>query len=847
VVTTVGGQPGVIGTKNGTNTAALFNLMEGVFVDPWGNLYVADTQNDTIRIGYAGPPVILNPPTNTTVAVGGSASFTVTAAAAAPSAAYQWRFNGVSLTNNAHVSGAQSNVLTLTAVSNSNAGTYQVIVTNAAGSTNVSATLTVSLIAPVLTWTNPAAIRYATALSSTQLDATANVPGSFVYNPAAGTVLNAGTTNLRTVFTPTDTGVYSSATSTVSLVVLPAPLTVTVSNASRLYGQANPLFQGSLVGLQNGDNITATYTTTATSNSPVGTYPIAAGLTDPNGKLANYTVTTNNGLLTVNKATPVITTGPSATAIIYGQSLTNSTLSGGAASVPGAFAFTMPSTVPPVGTALQSVTFTPTDMTNYNTAQTNVNVTVAQASPQLTWTNPAAIYYGTAIGSTQLNATADVPGSFAYAPAAGTVLNAGTNTLGTVFTPTDTADYLSATSTVSLLVLPAPLAVTVSNASRLYGQANPVFQGSLVGLQNGDNITAAYTTTATSNSPVGTYPITAGLNDPNGKLANYTVTTNNGLLTVNKATPVITTGPNATAIIYGQSLTNSTLSDGAASVPGAFAFTTPSTMPPVGTALQSVTFTTADTTNYNTAQTNVNVTVAQASPQLTWTNPAAIYYGTAIGSTQLNATADVPGSFAYAPAAGTVLNAGTNTLGTVFTPTDTADYLSATSTVSLVVLPAPLTVTASNASKVYGQLKTFAGTEFTSSGLEGTDTVTQVSLTSAGAPAAAAVGHYPIVASAALGTGLSNYVINYVDGDLTVFPPTLVTIATPVVLSNGTIQLTFSGGDAGVSYRIQASSNLNLSGWNDLGTNLAGTNGLPVFLDLDATNWSVRFYRTVTP
>ena len=45
---------------------------------------------------------------------------------------------------------------------------------------------------PTITWNTPAAITYGTALSSTQLSATANVPGTFVYTPAAGTVLKAG-------------------------------------------------------------------------------------------------------------------------------------------------------------------------------------------------------------------------------------------------------------------------------------------------------------------------------------------------------------------------------------------------------------------------------------------------------------------------------------------------------------------------------------------------------------------------------------------------------------------------------------------------------------------------------
>ena len=46
---------------------------------------------------------------------------------------------------------------------------------------------------PTITWASPAGITYGTALSAAQLDATASVPGTFTYSPAAGTVLKAGT------------------------------------------------------------------------------------------------------------------------------------------------------------------------------------------------------------------------------------------------------------------------------------------------------------------------------------------------------------------------------------------------------------------------------------------------------------------------------------------------------------------------------------------------------------------------------------------------------------------------------------------------------------------------------
>ena len=175
-----------------------------------------------------------------------------------------------------------------------------------------------------------------------------------------------------------------------------------------------------------------------------------------------------------------------------------------------------------------------------------------------------------------------------------------------------------------------------------------------------------------------------------------------------------------------------------------------------------------------------------ATPAVSWPKPGDIVYGTALGPAQLNASSPVPGSFAYSPAAGAVLNADSNqTLSVTFTPADINSYLPVTNTVSINVLKAPLTITANNTNKVYGQTVTFAGTEFASSGLVNSDTVTSVSLTSAGAGAAATVAGspYPIVPSAATGTGLANYTINYANGTLAITKDgtsgTLVSSANP--------------------------------------------------------------------
>jgi glucuronoarabinoxylan endo-1,4-beta-xylanase len=100
---------------------------------------------------------------------------------------------------------------------------------------------------------------------------------------------------------------------------------------------------------------------------------------------------TGTASVTVNKATPTVTAWPTASAITAGQTLASSTLSGGAASVSGTFAWTAPATVPGAGIASESVTFTPTDATDYNTVTGTVSVTVNSAlAPTVASTVPAS-------------------------------------------------------------------------------------------------------------------------------------------------------------------------------------------------------------------------------------------------------------------------------------------------------------------------------------------------------------------------------------------------------------------------------------------------------------------------
>lgn len=84
----------------------------------------------------------------------------------------------------------------------------------------------------------------------------------------------------------------------------------------------------------------------------------------------------------------------------------------------------------------------------------DLTVNIAKTTPTITWPTPAAISYGTRLSATQLNATANVAGTFVYSPSPGTQLGTGSQTLKVTFTPSDTTDYTTATASVQLTVNP---------------------------------------------------------------------------------------------------------------------------------------------------------------------------------------------------------------------------------------------------------------------------------------------------------------------------------------------------------------------------------------------------------
>ena len=229
-------------------------------------------------------------------------------------------------------------------------------------------------------------------------------------------------------------------------------------------------------------------------------------------------------------------------------------------------------TVLQAGTQVLKVTAPATDF--YAEASMSVTITVGNPQATVFWNTPADIVYGTPLGAAQLNASADVPGTFTYNPPAGTLLDAGAQQLHVTFVPSSPS-VTGATKTVTIIVNKA-------NQTIAWSDPAPIVYGTALGA--------------------------AQLN----------------------------------ATVTG---------------PGALTYT-PAAGTILGAGSHTLTATAAGTANYNAATASATLLVNKATPVVTWSAPAPMVYGPPLSAAQLNATANVPGTFTYSPAAGTILNAG---------------------------------------------------------------------------------------------------------------------------------------------------------------------------------------------
>src|SRR5450830_1209703 len=657
-------------------------------------------------------------------------------------------------------------------------------------------------------------ITYGDSIStSTRTGGSASVPGTFTF--ADGTVKpDAGSYTAVVTFTPSDTGTYNAVTADVNVTVGAKALTITANNASKTYGDTATLAGTAftVVGLVNSDTVTSvTLASTGSVNTAnAGTYAITAIDAVGTG-LSNYIISYVPGTLTVNKATPLTITANNASKT-YGDT---ATLAGTAFTVVGLVnsdtvtSVTLASTgsvnTANAGTyAITAIDAVGTGLSNYIISYVPGTLTVNKATPLTITANNASKTYGdtatlagtafTVVGLVNSDTVTSV--TLASTGSVNTA-NAGTYAITAIdAVGTGLSNYIISYVPGTLTVNKAtPLTITANNASKTYGDtatlAGTAF--TVVGLVNSDTVTSVTlaSTGSVNTANAGTYAITA-IDAVGTGLSNYIISYVPGTLTVNKATPLTITANNAsktygdTATLAGTAFTVVGLvnSDTVTSVTlastgsvntanaGTYAITA---IDAVGTGLS----------NYIISYVPGTLTVNKATPLTITANNASKTYGdtatlagtafTVVGLVNSDTVTSV--TLASTGSVNTA-NAGTYAITAIdAVGTGLSNYIISYVPGTLTVNKAtPLTITANNASKTYGDTATLAGTAFTVVGLVNSDTVTSVTLASTGSVNTANAGTYAITAIDAVGTGLSNYIISYVPGTLTVNKATPLTI-----------------------------------------------------------------------
>jgi len=590
---------------------------------------------------------------------------------------------------------------------------------------------------PNITWNSQTAVPRGTTLSATQLNATATipgttttVPGTFSYSPAAGTVLSsAGPTNLTVTFTPTNTSQYSTATASVTLMVNNGTPTFkqytyvpeTSSTVASITSPAIPVATGDLVAVvcRSGS---ASVTSMAASSSPSNTWT-STPIQTYNPNYGGYQLSIQASIATMGASGSTTFTCTPSTAV-SGQSMIVLDYSGVGSTVnvsTGSNETGSPYTTPSFSPTQQALILV---CASYQGSPANApffTQGIAGNTANLRGVSASSLTANADAGCEDYVSTGPLSGITGamqdgnYAFWAGTAL--AINYSGV---PASPPPGLTATAT-SLAVSPGTTEPYGTNLV-MTGSVSPYTSGSntatgTIGfydsgtLLGSPSIASGQASIGISTLAAGSHSITAVYSGD----ANFAGSTSAAQgVTITPVTPTIAWAEPA-VIAYGTALSATQLNAWAfapsasgdlMAVEGTFTYTpAANTILGVGTNTLSVTFAPLDTKDFTAATQSVSLVVNQATPTITWPWPANISPGTALSATQLNATASVPGTFVYTPAAGTTFSAGNQTLAVVFTPTDTTHYTTASAQVPLDVTFVP------NA----GIINTVAGTGYNNS------------------------------------------------------------------------------------------------------------------------------------
>ncbi|HEX3987718.1 MAG TPA: MBG domain-containing protein [Acidobacteriaceae bacterium] len=637
-------------------------------------------------------------------------------------------------------------------------------------------------VTPTLSITNSPVTYNGNPQAATVMGSVPGTPSSVLYNGSATVPTAAGSYTVTANFTPNDPADYNSLTaaSAGTFVISKATLTLSVSNSPVIYtgvGQAATVVASAagIAGHVAGTPSAVLYNGSATLPIAAGSYPVTATFT-PTDAVDYSTVTAASaGNFVINKATLTLSiTNSPATYTGVGQSAaivaTAAGITGNVAGTPSAVLYNGSATLPiTAGTYPVTATFTPTDTVDYSTvtAGSAGSFVIGKATPTLSVSNSPVTYNGTPQAATVIGSVPGTPSSVLYNGSATVPTTGGTYAITANFAPTDTVDYntLTAASAGNFVIGKATPTLHVTNSPvNFTGTAQAA---TVAGSVPGTPSAVLYNGSATVPSAAGTYAITANFVPTDTTDYASLTAASAGNFVISTIAPTITfTIPNHTFgdapfVVSATSNSTGAISYSVVSGPATLVGATV-TLTGAGTVVLKASQLAAG--SYIAGSQNATFMVTVGTPVITWHAPAAIAYGTALSATQLDATANVGGTFLYTPAAGIVLPAGANqTLSVAFTPTDTTDYKATTGTTTITVTGGSLTVSANNATRVYGTANpTFSGSV---TGAQNGDTFTESFVTSATITSNA--GTYAIVPSAA-GTNLADYTVVTDNGTLTI-------------------------------------------------------------------------------
>ncbi|MEH2518569.1 filamentous hemagglutinin family protein [Bradyrhizobium sp. AZCC 1610] len=569
-------------------------------------------------------------------------------------------------------------------------------------------------------------------------------------------------------------GNYALNYTSANLTVTPRAITVTADAKSRAYGDVNPAltYQVGGSGLANGDTLSGALATSATTASNVGVYGISQGTLAAS---TNYALNYASADLTVSQRAITVTadaksraygdTNPALTYQVGGSGLANGdTLSGALAT-----SATAASNVGVYGISQGTLAASTNYALNYASANLTVSqraITVAADAKSRAYgdANPALTYQ---VGGSGL-ANGDTL-SGALATSATISSNVGTYgiTQGSLTASTNYAlNYASA----DLTVAQRAITVTADAKSRAYGDANPAltYQVNGAGLVNGDTLSGALATSATTASNIGAYGISQGTLAAS---TNYALNYANADLTVTQRAITVTadaksrtygdTNPALTYQVGGFGLANGDTLSGAL----ATSATTSSNVGVYGIGQGTL----AASGNYALNYASANLTVTQRAITVTAdaksraygdTNPALTYQ---VGGSGLVNGDTLSGALATSAMATSNVGVYGITQGSLAASTNYAlNYASA----NLTVTPRAITVTADAKSRTYGDTNPALTYQVGGAGLANGDTLSGALATSATTSSDAGV--YGITQGTLAAS--SNYAFAFVGANLTVTP-----------------------------------------------------------------------------